>query len=96
MQITSTMPLILFIRAHCACRPTVFLFDDTQLVNETFLEDVNGILNTGEVPSLFNNEEMVAINEALTKPAQVCRGSLHPACTHAKAIGYHRSTYGNP
>lgn len=56
-------------------RPTVFLFDDTQLVHETFLEDVNGILNTGEVPSLFNNEEMVAINEALTKPAQVS-GSL--------------------
>lgn len=52
-------------------RPTVFLMDDTQLINEAFLEDVNGILNTGEVPSLFNNEEMVAINEALTKPAQV-------------------------
>lgn len=52
-------------------RATVFLLDDTQLVHETFLEDVNGILNTGEVPSLFNNEELVAINEALTKPAQV-------------------------
>ncbi|CAM9231099.1 unnamed protein product, partial [Hapterophycus canaliculatus] len=51
-------------------RATVFLLDDTQLINEAFLEDVNGILNTGEVPSLFNNEEMVAINEALTKPAQ--------------------------
>lgn len=49
----------------------MFLLDDTQLINEAFLEDVNGILNTGEVPSLFNNEEMVAINEALTKPAQV-------------------------
>lgn len=54
-----------------AIRATVFLLDDTQLINEAFLEDVNGILNTGEVPSLFNNEEMVAINEALTKPAQV-------------------------
>lgn len=51
----------------------MFLLDDTQLINEAFLEDVNGILNTGEVPSLFNNEEMVAINEALTKPAQVWR-----------------------
>lgn len=56
---------------HDAHRATVFLFDDTQLVHEAFLEDINGILNTGEVPSLFNNEEMVAINEALTKPAQV-------------------------
>lgn len=58
---------------HGSSRATVFLFDDTQLVNESFLEDVNGILNTGEVPSLFNNEEMVAINEAVTKPAQVCQ-----------------------
>ena len=52
-------------------RATVFILDDTQIIKEAFLEDVNGILNTGEVPSLFNNEEMVAINEALTKPAQV-------------------------
>lgn len=56
---------------HHVHRATVFLFDDTQLVHEAFLEDVNGVLNTGEVPSLFNNEELVAVNEALTKPAQV-------------------------
>lgn len=54
----------------------MFLLDDTQLINEAFLEDVNGILNTGEVPSLFNNEEMVAINEALTKPAQVWQSCI--------------------
>jgi len=35
-------------------QPTVFMFDDTQIIKESFLEDVNGILNTGEViPSLF-------------------------------------------
>ena len=33
--------------------PTVFLFDDTQIVYESFLEDVNLLLNTGEVPNLF-------------------------------------------
>jgi dynein heavy chain len=27
----------------------VFLFDDTQVVEETFLEDINNILSTGEV-----------------------------------------------
>lgn len=48
-------------------RSTVFLLDDSQVVNEAFLEDVNGILNTGEVPSLFNSEEMAAISEAITK-----------------------------
>lgn len=30
-----------------------------------------GILNTGEVPNLFNNEEFAAITEQLLKPAQV-------------------------
>jgi dynein heavy chain len=32
----------------------VFLFDDTQVVEETFLEDINNILSTGEVGCLFN------------------------------------------
>ncbi len=42
-------------------QPTVFMFDDTQIINESFLEDVNGILNTGEVPNLFAPEELSEI-----------------------------------
>ena len=33
-------------------KPLVFLFTDTQIVKESFLEDINNILNTGEVPPL--------------------------------------------
>ena len=33
----------------------VFLFDDTQVVEETFLEDINNILSTGEVRILLNS-----------------------------------------
>jgi dynein heavy chain len=36
----------------------VFLFSDTQIVKESFLEDVNNILNTGQVPNLFAPDEM--------------------------------------
>jgi dynein heavy chain len=35
----------------------MFLFSDTQIVKESFLEDINNILNTGEVPNLFAPDE---------------------------------------
>ncbi len=31
-----------------------FLFSDTQIKDEQFLEDINNILNVGTVPNLFN------------------------------------------
>lgn len=33
--------------------PVVFLFSDTQIVQEGFLEDINNMLNSGEVPGMF-------------------------------------------
>jgi dynein heavy chain len=51
-------------------QPTVFVFDDTQIIKESFLEDVNGILNTGEVPNLFNGEELAAVLEGISKDAR--------------------------
>lgn len=37
--------------------PVVFLMIDTQIVEEEFLEDINNILNSGEVPNLFEGDE---------------------------------------
>jgi dynein heavy chain len=37
--------------------PQVFLFSDTQIVRESFLEDINNLLNSGEVPNLFPVDE---------------------------------------
>jgi dynein heavy chain len=39
-------------------KETVFLFTDSQIVVETMLEDINNILNTGEVPNLFPHDEV--------------------------------------
>lgn len=39
-------------------RPTTFLFDETQIKYETFLEDINNILTSGEVPNLFGKDEI--------------------------------------
>jgi dynein heavy chain len=41
-------------QAGGAAQPTVFLFSDTQLKEESFLEDLNNILNTGEVGGSSN------------------------------------------
>lgn len=39
-------------------KPTVFLFNDTQIVDESFLEDINNILSSGEVPNLYKADEL--------------------------------------
>ncbi|KAJ8410629.1 hypothetical protein AAFF_G00195330 [Aldrovandia affinis] len=43
----------------------VFLFTDTQIKLESFLEDVSNLLNTGEVPNLFAVDEKVEICERM-------------------------------
>ncbi|KAG5489239.1 hypothetical protein GH5_00103 [Leishmania sp. Ghana 2012 LV757] len=39
-------------------KQTLFLFTDTQIVHEAMLEDVNNLLNSGEVPNLFVGQEL--------------------------------------
>ncbi|RKP19398.1 hypothetical protein ROZALSC1DRAFT_14025, partial [Rozella allomycis CSF55] len=51
--------------AGIEAKPTAFLFSDGQIVMESFLEDINNILNSGDVPNLYNNEEMDRILTAM-------------------------------
>jgi dynein heavy chain len=44
---------------------TVFLMNDSQILQESFLEDINNILNSGEVPNLFSKEELEVIENDL-------------------------------
>eukprot|EP00210_Caulerpa_lentillifera_P007994 g7633.t1 len=48
-------------------KPTVFLLDDSQIQQETFLESVNNMLTSGEVPGLFDKDELQTIFEELQK-----------------------------
>lgn len=43
----------------------VFLITDTQIKDESFLEDVDNLLNTGEVPNLFPLDEKQEITESI-------------------------------
>ena len=47
-----------------------FLFSDTQILQESFLEDINNILNNGEVPNLFKDDEMAVIFNTLKDKAK--------------------------
>ncbi|CAM6082178.1 unnamed protein product [Calypogeia fissa] len=44
-------------------RPSVFLFSDTQITDEGFVEDINNLLNSGEVPNMFPADEKAVIVE---------------------------------
>ena len=42
--------------------PIVFLFTDTQIVKESFMEDINAILNSGDVPNIYASDEIESIS----------------------------------
>ncbi|XP_028810290.1 dynein heavy chain 2, axonemal isoform X2 [Denticeps clupeoides] len=51
-------------------KPTVFLFSDAQIMDESFLEDINNILSSGEVPNLYKPEEFEEVQSALSDSAR--------------------------
>ncbi|CAL1538804.1 unnamed protein product [Lymnaea stagnalis] len=55
----------LYFLAGVTNKPTVFLFNDIQAVEEGFFEDINNILSSGEVPNLYKGEEFEEVKNAL-------------------------------
>lgn len=51
-------------------KPTVFLFTDNQIKDESFVEDINMLLNTGDVPNLFQADEKGEILEKMQSAAR--------------------------
>jgi dynein heavy chain len=54
-------------------KQTLFYFPDNHIVDERFLEDVNNLLNSGEIPNLFEADERQRISDAVT-PVVVASG----------------------
>ncbi|KAK1936683.1 Dynein heavy chain 1 [Phytophthora citrophthora] len=44
-------------------KPLVFLFSDVQIVHEAMLEDINNVLNSGDVPNLYGPEDLDQISQ---------------------------------
>jgi dynein heavy chain len=47
---------------------STFIFSDTDVVEETFLEDIQNMLNSGLVPNLFAADEMNKLREDMRRP----------------------------
>ncbi|KAL3313636.1 Dynein heavy chain 2, axonemal [Cichlidogyrus casuarinus] len=60
----------LYIQCGVQNRPTLFVFLDTQVTDESFLEDINNMLSSGEVPNLFKPDEFEEIRDEL---ADICK-----------------------
>jgi len=58
-------------------KDVVFLFSDSQIKTEVFVEDINNILNAGEVPNMFpNDERMVVLEMVRPEAAKLGRACL--------------------
>lgn len=55
----------LLLKAGSEGKATTFLFSDNQIKDESFVEDINMILNTGDVPNIFPADEKVEIIEKM-------------------------------
>lgn len=55
------------LQAGCDQIKTTFILTDTQIMYESFLEDVNNILNTGEITNLYLKEDYDRMIDVLSK-----------------------------
>lgn len=59
-----------FMKSGGEGKQTVFLFSDTQIKDESFVEDINMILNTADIPNLFASDEKAEIIEKMQTAAR--------------------------
>jgi len=55
---------------------TVFIFSDNDVVHESFLEDIQNMLNGGVVPNLYNAEDLGKIREEIRRPFKKAGNTL--------------------
>lgn len=58
-------------------KTSVFIFNDTQVVEEGFLEDINNVLSSGEVPNLYKPDEFEEVYIYIYALTECGARSLH-------------------
>lgn len=58
---------------------TVFIFSDNEVVNESFLEDIQNMLNAGIVPNIYPADELTRVRDEMKIPyKQYCQKMGQP------------------
>eukprot|EP00033_Pygsuia_biforma_P005625 GCRY01006214.1.p1 GENE.GCRY01006214.1~~GCRY01006214.1.p1 ORF type:complete len:1920 (-),score=585.98 GCRY01006214.1:315-5459(-) len=60
----------LYLQTGVEKKPTVFLITDKQIVEESFLEDLNNVLSSGEITNLFAADELQQIRDDIRLEAK--------------------------
>ncbi|XP_031243962.1 dynein heavy chain 3, axonemal [Mastomys coucha] len=60
----------IMLQSGVATKSTVFLFSDNQIKDESFVEDINMLLNTGDVPNIFPADEKAELVEKMQTAAR--------------------------
>jgi dynein heavy chain, axonemal len=78
----------LYVSAGKDRKNTTFLFTDSEIKDEMFLEAINNILMTGQIPGLFAKDEMIAMTGDLADDFMVERSHLDPTQLNLNAFFY--------
>ncbi|KAJ8963034.1 hypothetical protein NQ314_005606 [Rhamnusium bicolor] len=68
----------LLMRVGIEGKPLIFLFADTQIADEMFIEDINTVLNTADVPNLYAPDEKADILEKMQNAARDSGRKIEP------------------
>ena len=72
----------MLLKAGVEGKQTVFLFSDNQIKDESFVEDINMILNTGDVPNIYPPDEKADIIEKMQAVARAQVINFYLLCTY--------------
>ncbi|KAH1026251.1 hypothetical protein HUJ05_010798 [Dendroctonus ponderosae] len=68
----------LLLRAGIEGKPIVFIFSDTQVADEMFVEEISTVLNTADVPNLYQPDEKADILEKMQNAAREIGRKVDP------------------